>query len=82
MKEIVLPVSGDIAQFERVKFSDLMACMSAPILLLALIERLVTIDGRKVDAGCLDSMALADAMVLTNLVNAELQPAVMAKGVA
>lgn len=82
MKEIVLPVSGDFAQMERVKVSDMIACMDSPLLVIALIERLVTIDGRKIDAAYLDSMALSDAMVLVNLVNAELQPAGFAKAVA
>lgn len=82
MKEIVLPTTGEFACIGKVKFSDLMACVGAPILIIALIERLVTIDNRKVDPEFLDELPLADAMVIANVINAELQPAGLAKGVA
>jgi len=82
MKEVVLPMSGDFARIERVKFSDLMATIHAPVLVIALIERLVTIDGRKVDAELLDSMALGDAFVIAKIISAELEPAGLATGVA
>jgi hypothetical protein len=82
MKEVVLPVSGDFARIDRVKFSDLAATSGAPILVIALIERLVTIDGRKVDAEFLDAMALSDAMVIAKTLNEELEPAGLAKGVS
>lgn len=83
MKEVVLPTTGEFARIESVKFSDLMACVNAPThLLVALIDRLVTIDGRKVDPAMLDALPLADAMVIANVINAELQPAGLAKGVA
>lgn len=82
MKEVVLPISGGFACIERVKFSDLMATINAPVLVIALIERLVTVDGRKVDAQFLDAMALSDAFVIAKIINAELEPAGLAKGVA
>jgi hypothetical protein len=82
MKEVVLPVSGDFARIERVKSSDLMATISAPVLVIALIERLVTVDGRKVDAMFLDSMALSDAFVIAKIISAEIEPAGIATGVA
>lgn len=82
MKEVVLPVSGDFARLERVKFSELMICAAAPIMVLALIERLVTVEGCKVDCAKLDNMALADALVLVKLVNDELAPLNKARGVS
>ena len=82
MKEVVLPESGNFARIDRVKFSDLTATMGAPVLLIALIERLVTIDGRKVDAEFLDAMPLSDAMVIAKIINEELVPAGLAKGVS
>lgn len=82
MREIVLPTTGDFARMERIKFSDLMACKGEPDLLTALISRLVTIDGRPVDGRYLDEMPLADAFVIAKAINAELEPAGLAKGVS
>lgn len=60
-----------------------MECINAEKhLLIALIERLVTIEGRKVDPDMLDALPLTDAMVIANVINAELKPAGLAKGVA
>ena len=82
MKEVVLPSTGEFARFESVKFSDMLACASAPNLGVALIERLVTIDGRKVDLAFLDAMPMADAMVIWNVIHDECKPVFTAKGVS
>lgn len=82
MKEVVLPTTGDFARIERIAFSDLMACITAPNLVIALIERLVTIEGKQVDALRLDSMPLADAFVIAQIIQKELEPLGLATGVA
>jgi hypothetical protein len=82
MKEIVLPTTGEFARIERIKLSDLMVCMALPNMYIALIERLVTIDGRKVDEAMLDALPLADSFLLLTLITEELKPAGLAKGVA
>lgn len=82
MREVVLPTSGEFARIERIKFSDLIAGFSAPNLIVALIERVVTIEGRPIDLAYLDSMALADAFLIWKLISDELAPVGIAKGVA
>ncbi len=82
MKEFVLPTTGEFARIERIKFSDLMACLGARVLVVALIERLVTIDGRKVDAEFLDALPLPDAYLIAKVIMEQLEPAGLAKGVA
>lgn len=82
MREIVLPCTGEFARIDRVKLSDLLDCINAPHLQLALVERLVTIDGRRVDHQYLDSMPLPDAFLLMKTIGEELEPAGLAKGVS
>lgn len=82
MKEVVLPVSGDFAHMRRLKFSEYIALASSPVLLVALIDLLVTIDGRPVDVRMLDEMDLSDAMVIAKMVMKQLEPVGIATGVA
>lgn len=82
MKEVVLPVSGDFAHMRRLKFTEYVGLVGSPNLLIAMIELLVTIDGRPVDVRMLDEMDLSDAMVIAKLVCKQLEPAGIATGVA
>lgn len=67
MKEVVLPVSGDFARIRPVRWSDVRIAIGSPDMMTALIGMVATIDGRAVDAALLDSMALSDAMVISNI---------------